>query len=116
MLGGNDVIKLSDVGTGVFFLDQHSDFSVTITGDAGDDRIFGSQGKDDIWGHAGNDKIDGGYDADNIEIHNKSAAAVDLFIDGDVPHGYNNEGDAVVTFGWFDPDQEFHKVETLTQF
>jgi VCBS repeat-containing protein len=38
----------------------------TITGTAGDDRIFGDNGNDDLYGGAGNDTIDGGNGSDLI--------------------------------------------------
>lgn len=57
---GNDYIDLSDVTHEVFFLEIHPNFSITITGDSGDDVIKGSEGNDVIYGGTGSDDIDAG--------------------------------------------------------
>lgn len=189
---GNDVINLKKVTVRVFFLDLHPEFAITVTGDEGDDIVFGSTGNDFIYGNAGDDKLHGrygndlirggdgddlitggrghdilegdagrkdriyggcgndkiadkdgfklitggygedkiitafpegwgrrrakilaGYDGDYIEITNNDGGALSLAIDGDVPAGYDNEGDTLVTFGNFPEDEIFPHVETV---
>ena len=63
---GDDVINLKRVSVRAFFLSLHPDFAVTITGDEGNDRIFGSAGNDVIYGKGGNDRIQGGRGNDVI--------------------------------------------------
>lgn len=197
---GNDRIRLNRLPNAAFNLAAYPEFSLTITGDAGDDVIRGSRLHDVIYGNAGDDRIhggpgndiilggdgndrlhgnrghdvvegnagdfdrlfgdcghdkiadkdgarvvkggdgedklvlfwregwgsekrrapkplvEGGYDADHIELHNLSAADMTLRVDGDELHGYDDDGDRALLFGWFAEDMPLPKVETVTRF
>ncbi len=58
--GGDDLIELTTVSEFYFNLSVYSDFAVVVTGDEGDDEIWGSRANDELYGNEGDDYIVGG--------------------------------------------------------
>lgn len=114
---------------------QAGDYDVLV-GACGNDKIADKDGAKRVDGGDGLDKlllfwregwgsdrrrtpkprVEGGYDADYMELTNHSAADLTLIIDGDEFHGYDDDDDRALFFGWFAEDMPITKVESVTYF
>ncbi|WP_343525506.1 cadherin domain-containing protein [Sphingomonas sp.] len=72
-----------------------SAFDDILNGDAGANRLSGGAGNDVLAGGAGADMLDGGTGHD-IADYSKSAAGVQVSLDGSVSHGGDAEGDRLI--------------------
>ncbi len=127
---GNDIIA---GGAGHDVIEGNGGRKDQLKGGCGNDKIADKDGFRLASGGDGEDKlyltfpddyvtprwdviIEGGYDADLIEIYNNSPMLLELLIDGDIPFGYDNEGDILYTHGSWDEALTVSHVESVTHF